>query len=74
MKANDSIALPTPAAADIVYCPTSATHPLACEHQQRRGDERAPRRIAGFVTRVDLVPSFRHSRTVFTERQESVIL
>ena len=30
-------------------------------------------RIAGFVTRMDLVPSFRHGRTVFTERQESAI-
>jgi len=31
-------------------------------------------RIAGFVTRRELVPSFRHGRTVFTERQESTIL
>jgi hypothetical protein len=31
-------------------------------------------RVAGFVTRMDLVPSFRHGRTVFTERQESAIL
>jgi hypothetical protein len=31
-------------------------------------------RIAGFVTRMDLVPLFRHGRKVFTERQESAIL
>jgi hypothetical protein len=30
-------------------------------------------RIEGRVTRRDLVPSFRHGRIVFTERQESAI-
>ena len=30
VKANDRSAPPTPAAADIVYCPAPATHSLAC--------------------------------------------
>jgi hypothetical protein len=49
-------------------------YPLGGQHEEHLAVMVAEGRIAGFVTRVDLVPSFRHGRTVFTERQESAIL
>ena len=52
----------------------SGLYPLVGQRKEHLAVVVGEGRIAGFVTRMDLVPSFRHGRTVFTERQESAIL